>query len=62
MNDRQLDELYTQTCHAMTAAGKAKTELFLARLVLLLMHELDDPARIRGAIEAAARGIEARLG
>jgi len=57
MNEQQLDELYTQACHAMTAAGNAKTELFLARLALLLMHELEDPVRIRGAIEAAGEGL-----
>lgn len=55
MTEQQLDELYTQTCHAMTALGAEKTELFLARLSLLLMQAVDDPARIRALIASAAR-------
>lgn len=57
MNAEELDELYTQACHAMTHAGQAKTELFLSRLVLLLMHEIDDPQRIRRAIAEAGEGL-----
>jgi len=41
----------------MTNAGEEKTELYLARLVLLLMHEIDDPQRIKRALEAAAEGL-----
>jgi len=57
MTDEDLDELYTQACRAMTNAGEEKTELYLARLVLLLMHEIDDPQRIKRALEAAAEGL-----
>ena len=57
MNPEELDELYTQACHAMTEAGQAKTELFLGRLVLLLMHEIDEPQRIRWAIAEAGEGL-----
>jgi hypothetical protein len=55
MTEQQLDELYTQTCQAMTALGAEKSELFLARLSLLLMQALDEPARIRELIAAAAQ-------
>jgi len=41
----------------MTDAGQAKTELFLSRLVLLLMHEIDEPERIRRAIAQAGEGL-----
>lgn len=54
MNEEQLDEVYTLTCRAMTDAGADKTELFLGRLVLLLMHEVDDVERIKRAIAAAS--------
>ena len=57
MTDEDLDELYTQACRAMTSAGEEKSELYLARLVLLLMHEIDDPQRIKRALEAAAEGL-----
>ena len=59
MNEQQLDEVYTETCNAVTAAGEANSELFLARLTLLLMKELDDPARIRAAITAAREDLPA---
>jgi hypothetical protein len=57
VNPEELDELYTRACHAMTDAGQAKTELFLSRLVLLLMHEIDEPERIRRAIAQAGEGL-----
>jgi len=57
VNAEQVDELYTQTCHAMTRAGEANTELFLSRLVLLLMHEVDEPERIGRAIAEAGEGL-----
>lgn len=57
MTDEQLDEVYTETCRAMTAAGETRSNLFLARLTLLLMREVDDAPRIRAAIADAARGL-----
>lgn len=53
MTDEQLDAVYTATCRALTGAGPERGEVFLARLALLLMHEVDDPARIERAIAAA---------
>jgi hypothetical protein len=53
MTDEQLDAAYTEVCRALTDAGEARGELFLARLALALMHELDDPARIARAVAAA---------
>jgi hypothetical protein len=57
MTEEELDELYTQACRAMTTAGEEKTELYLARLVLLLMHEIDDPQRIQRALAAAGEDL-----
>ena len=57
MTEEDLDELYTQCCRAMTAAGADQIELYLARLVLLLMHEIDEPQRIRRALAAAGEGL-----
>jgi hypothetical protein len=53
----ELDEVYTQVCHAMTRVGEDKTELYLGRLVLLLVHEIDDPERIGRAIAHAGEGM-----
>jgi hypothetical protein len=57
MNADQLGEIYTQVCHAMTRVGEDSTELFLSRLVLLLMHEIGEPERIRKAVEDAEAGL-----
>jgi len=57
LNAEQLDEVYTRACYTMTELGREKTELFLARLSLLLMKEVGDVARIQAAIEAAKSGI-----
>jgi hypothetical protein len=53
MTDEQLDVAYTDVCRALTAAGAARGDLYLARLALALMHELDDPVRIATALAAA---------
>jgi len=53
----ELDEVYTRACATMTELGAAKTELFLARLTLLLMKEVGDSARIQKAIAAAREGM-----
>jgi hypothetical protein len=57
MTAEELDQLYTQACYAMTDAGAEKTELFLSRLVLLLMHEIDEAPRIARAIAQAREGL-----
>ena len=58
LSSDQLDHVYTEACRGMTALGADKTELFLARLTLLLMKEVGDSARILGAVEAARKSLE----
>jgi hypothetical protein len=53
----ELDDLYTQLCYGMSDKGSAAEADVLARLVLLLIHELDDPVRARRAIETALAGF-----
>jgi len=57
LNADELDEVYTRACYVMTELGAAKTEMFLARLTLLLMKEVGDAARIQAAISAAQEGM-----
>ena len=57
LNPDELDEVYTGACTTMTELGAAKTELFLARLTLLLMKEVGDSARIQAAIAKAREGM-----
>ena len=53
MNAAELDELYTELCRGLSERGEADTPMILARLALLLMGEVDDPGRIRAAIQEA---------
>jgi len=52
---QDLDDLYTELCYRMARAGEAATPHILARLALLLMHEVGDAGRVRAAIQAAAK-------
>ncbi|WP_429301114.1 hypothetical protein [Paraburkholderia sp. GAS199] len=53
MTDSDLDLVYTTLCKTLTTEGEAQAPLYLARLVLLCMTELDDPQRALQLIEAA---------
>ncbi|NPT42613.1 hypothetical protein GNZ12_15110 [Paraburkholderia sp. 1N] len=53
MTDSELDLVYTTLCKTLTAEGKAQAPLYLARLALLCMTELDDTPRALSLIEAA---------
>lgn len=53
MTDSDLDLVYTTLCKTLTAEGEAHTPLYLARLALLFITELDDPQRALSLIEAA---------
>lgn len=57
LSEIDLDEVYTDLCYRMSEAGDERTADVLARLALLLMHEVGDAARIRRAIDAALEGI-----
>jgi hypothetical protein len=47
----ELDEVYTSLCYGLTERGAEATPAILARLVLLLMHEVGE----RDVIERAIR-------
>ena len=51
---QELDDLYTDLCYRLARAGEAATPQILARLALLLMHEVGDAERVRAAIHEAA--------
>lgn len=53
MTDSDLDLVYTTLCKTLTAEGEAHAPLYLARLALLCMTELDDPQRALSLIDAA---------
>ncbi|MEI7445926.1 MAG: hypothetical protein WCK28_13635 [Burkholderiales bacterium] len=53
------DALYRDCAQAITAVGRERESLFLARLALLLMEACGDAARCREAMAEAARDVPA---
>ena len=53
MTDSDLDLVYTTLCKTLTTEGEAQAPLYLARLALLCMTELDDTQRALSLIDAA---------
>ena len=49
------DALYRECCLAITAVGRDRESLYLARLALLLMEAVGDARRCHEAIAEAAR-------
>ncbi|WP_036595244.1 DUF2783 domain-containing protein [Ottowia thiooxydans] len=52
---QDLDDLYTELCYSMARTGEEATPQILARLTLLLMHEVGDAQRVRKAIQDAIK-------
>lgn len=57
LTPEELDDLYTDLCYRMARAGEPATPHILARLALLLMHEVGDAPRVRAAIAEATRNF-----
>ncbi|HEY2020191.1 hypothetical protein [Paraburkholderia sp.] len=53
MTDSDLDLVYTTLCNTLTNQGEAQAPLYLARLALLCLTDMDDPRRALSLIEAA---------
>lgn len=53
MTDSDLDRVFTALCQTLSAEGEAGAPLYLARLALLCVTELDDAQRALSLIEAA---------
>lgn len=53
MTDSDLDLVYTSLCKTLTTAGESQAPLYLARLAMLCITELDNPRRALSLIEAA---------
>ena len=54
MTADDLDMIYGEIARAITSAGDAAAPLFLARLALLALCELDDPDKALALIRSAA--------
>lgn len=58
MNAQELDDVYTQLCHGLTAAGEAATPRILARLSLLLLLQVPSAQVAAKAVADALEGVE----
>lgn len=58
MKPGELEVVYEALATAIDAAGTDRADLFLARLSLLMAHELDDAERVLALIESAGRHLQ----
>lgn len=59
MNERELDDVYTQLCKTMTEIGEARAPLFLARFALLAIDEIGDSRTVERILVDAGEGMTA---
>lgn len=53
MNELELDQVYTDLCRELSAAGEEQAAHALSRFALLAMLEISDPGKIRSMIRRA---------
>lgn len=58
MTQTDVETIYAALAETIDRVTPEKSELFLAKLALLMAHELDDLDRVRALIESAELGLE----
>ena len=58
MTQDDVERVYEALAAKIDVVGAEKSELFLAKLALLLSHELGDAARVLELIEDASRHLD----
>jgi hypothetical protein len=58
MNHADLEQTYEALARKIDEVGEGRSELFLAKLVLLLAHENGDVAAVSRLIENAAASLD----
>jgi len=53
MSESELDQVYTDFCHALGGVGESEATRALCRFALLAMLAIDDPEKIRQLSERA---------
>ncbi len=59
MTDPTLEGVYSALAEGIDTHGPEKSEMFLAKVCLLLAHELDDAPRVMKLITDAQRNMKA---
>lgn len=58
MTPTDVEAVYDTLAEHLDAVDPARRELFLAKLALLLSHDLGDAAHVRRRIDEAARNLD----
>ena len=58
MTPADLETVYEALAEQLDAIGSAQRELYLAKLALLLAHEIADAGRVRSLVAEAASNLE----
>jgi len=58
MNEADLEQVYEAVARKVDAVGAAQSELFLAKLVLLLAHRHGDVNEVQACVEDAAANLD----
>ena len=59
MTPTDVERVYDALAEKIDAIGPAKSELFLAKLALLLAHDIDDVGRVLTLIDEASSHLDA---
>lgn len=59
MTPTQVEQVYDGLAQTLDTVGQEKSELFLAKLALLLAREIGDPGRVLGLIVDASANLDA---
>ncbi len=60
MEHQDLEDIYTTLALKIDDVGKEHSEVFLAKLILLLAHKNGDADEVKRCIDAAAKDIVAK--
>ena len=58
MNTHDVETVYDALAETLDAVGEGKGELFLAKLALLLSHEIGDASRVLSLIAQARANLD----
>ncbi len=58
MNPNEVEQVYEALANVLDQVGASKRELYLAKLALLLAHEIGDASRVQEMIDVAALNLE----
>lgn len=58
MNPNEVEQVYEALANVLDRVGASRRELYLAKLALLLAHEIGGASRVQELIEVAALNLD----